>query len=296
MVVVVHIGLQLERLGYGTYSVGWLSSGVDIFFVISGFIMWVSVERRRTMTAAEFMRARLIRIVPLYWLVSAFVLATCLIAPQLLHTTVLEWKHALASFLFLPARHPVMTQEFWPLLIPGWTLNYEMLFYVLFAVAIAGSGGSARIRFGLNRTIDRRDGPGGHPAHGQDRCDAFLRQPDPVRIPRRDRGGDPLHEGQYAKIVGLAGPDHGWLFPAAVRPWCRVRAQRHQSHRYDDDRFGGIVPAHNPPAGPQSGRRRLLFALPDACDHACDAQPLLGVRAYGHWALLLSRLPGWRFR
>ena len=54
MVVVVHIGLQLERLGYGTYSVGWLSSGVDIFFVISGFIMWVSVERRRTMTAAEF--------------------------------------------------------------------------------------------------------------------------------------------------------------------------------------------------------------------------------------------------
>ena len=107
MVVVVHIGLQLDRLGYGTYSVGWLSSGVDIFFVISGFIMWVSVERRRTMTAAEFMRARLIRIVPLYWLVSAFVLATCLIAPQLLHTTVFEWKHALASFLFLPARHPV---------------------------------------------------------------------------------------------------------------------------------------------------------------------------------------------
>jgi exopolysaccharide production protein ExoZ len=149
MVVVVHIGLQLDRLGYGTYSVGWLSSGVDIFFVISGFIMWVSVERRSSMTAAQFMRARLIRIVPLYWLVSGFVLATCLIAPQLLHTTVLEWKHALASFLFLPARHPVMTHEFWPLLIPGWTLNYEMLFYVLFAVAIAGSGGSARTRLGL---------------------------------------------------------------------------------------------------------------------------------------------------
>lgn len=149
MVVFVHIGVQLERLGYGTYAVGWLSSGVDIFFVISGFIMWVSVERRQTMTAGEFMRARVVRIVPLYWLVSGLVVAICFTAPNLLHSTVLEWKHAVASFLFLPMRSPVMSHEFWPLLIPGWTLNYEMLFYILFALAIAGSGGSARSRLAL---------------------------------------------------------------------------------------------------------------------------------------------------
>ena len=149
MVAMVHIGLQLDRLGYGSPGFGWLSSGVDIFFVISGFIMWVSVERRRTMTAAEFIRVRLIRIVPLYWLVSGIVVAICIIAPQLPRTSVLEWNHALASFLFLPARHPIMTDKFWPLLIPGWTLNYEMLFYVLFAVAIAGSGRSARMRLAL---------------------------------------------------------------------------------------------------------------------------------------------------
>ena len=39
MVVFVHIALQLRRLNYGAYDVDWLSSGVDIFFVISGFIM-----------------------------------------------------------------------------------------------------------------------------------------------------------------------------------------------------------------------------------------------------------------
>lgn len=153
MVVFVHIKVQLDRLGTGTYDFGWLSSGVDIFFVISGFIMWVSVERRSSMTPAEFMRHRIIRIVPLYWLVSCFVLAICLFAPHLLKTTILHWPHAIASFLFLPMRHPNVTDQFWPLLVPGWTLNYEMLFYVLFAIAIAGSNGSPRARLALIATL-----------------------------------------------------------------------------------------------------------------------------------------------
>jgi exopolysaccharide production protein ExoZ len=145
MVVFVHLEVQLKRLGYGSFDATWLGTGVDIFFVISGFIMWVSVERRPRMTPGEFFRNRIIRVVPLYWLVSAGVLSITFAAPQLLQTTVFSAPHALASFLFLPARHPV-TGQFWPLLVPGWTLNYEMLFYLLFAAAIAGSGGSSRIR------------------------------------------------------------------------------------------------------------------------------------------------------
>jgi exopolysaccharide production protein ExoZ len=145
MVVFVHLDVQLERLGYGSYDASWLGSGVDIFFVISGFIMWVSVERRPGMSAGEFFGNRLMRIVPLYWLISAGVLSITFAAPQLLHSTVFDAPHALASFLFLPARHP-LTGQFWPLLVPGWTLNYEMLFYVLFAAAIAGASGSSRRR------------------------------------------------------------------------------------------------------------------------------------------------------
>jgi peptidoglycan/LPS O-acetylase OafA/YrhL len=149
MVVFVHIALQLKRLGYGAYNADWMSSGVDVFFVISGFIMWVSVERRAGMTAGEFMRHRIIRIVPLYWLVTGGVLLIALLAPHLLRTTTFYGPHALASFLFIPARHPAVADQFWPLLVPGWTLNFEMLFYVLFAIAILGSNGSSRTRLAL---------------------------------------------------------------------------------------------------------------------------------------------------
>ena len=145
MVVFVHLDVQLRRLGYGQIGSEWMATGVDIFFVISGFIMWVTTMRRPELTGTAFMKNRVIRIVPLYWLVSLFVLGTVLFAPQLLHTTVFYLPHAIASFVFLPARHPT-TGDFWPLLVPGWTLNMEMLFYVLFALSIAWSAGSARLR------------------------------------------------------------------------------------------------------------------------------------------------------
>ena len=101
--------------------------------------MWTSVERRPDITAGSFFRNRLIRIVPLYWFATTLVLLVAVIAPQVLNTTVLRPWHAIASYLFIPARHPT-TGMFWPLLIPGWSLNYEMLFYAIFAVAIALSG------------------------------------------------------------------------------------------------------------------------------------------------------------
>src|SRR5260221_5541231 len=146
MVVFVHMDLQLQRLHYPTLGTNWMASGVDIFFVISGFIMWTSVERRPEMTASSFFRNRLIRIVPLYWFATTLVLMVALIAPQVLNTTVLRPWHAIASYLFIPARHPT-TGLFWPLLIPGWSLNYEMLFYAIFAIAIALSGHPRARRF-----------------------------------------------------------------------------------------------------------------------------------------------------
>jgi exopolysaccharide production protein ExoZ len=148
MVLFVHLDIQLDRLNYGKLGTLWMAGGVDIFFVISGFIMWTSVERRGGMSPGMFLKNRLIRIVPIYWLVTSIVLAAAMCAPHLLNSTRIEPAHALASYLFLPARHPV-TGHFWPLLIPGWSLNYEMLFYILFALALSLSGQMRAVRFGI---------------------------------------------------------------------------------------------------------------------------------------------------
>jgi exopolysaccharide production protein ExoZ len=109
-----------------------LQAGVDLFFVISGFIMWVTTFKS-DIGPKGFFGKRVRRIVPLYWLFSAIAVLTAVVAPQLGKSTGAE--HAIASFLFLPAVNPV-THKAEPLLAPGWTLNHEMLFYVIFALAL----------------------------------------------------------------------------------------------------------------------------------------------------------------
>jgi exopolysaccharide production protein ExoZ len=149
MVMFVHVDHELIVLHFAPLGSAWLSTGVDIFFVISGFIMWTSVERHGDMSARQFIMNRIIRIVPLYWLATTIVVLVALVIPQVLTTTKLQLSHVIASYLFLPARHPRISGVFWPVLVPGWSLNFEMLFYGVFALAIALSPRSRRLRFAL---------------------------------------------------------------------------------------------------------------------------------------------------
>lgn len=135
MVVVFHAFPQMERMGYDGYPFPFLAAGVEIFFVISGFIMWHTAGFDLQRSAGEFVQRRLTRIVPLYWIMSAITLAILLSAPKLLQSTTFDPGHVAASFLFLPAAHPV-SGEYFPLLSVGWTLNFEMAFYALFALAM----------------------------------------------------------------------------------------------------------------------------------------------------------------
>lgn len=118
-----------ERTGHN-FAIG--AAGVDVFFVISGFIMWV-VSERRPVSPARFVAERLRRIVPVYWLATAVMVAGGLAGafPNL----VLTAGHAAASFLFVPMRSP-SSGEIWPVLVQGWTLNFEMFFYLVFAVSL----------------------------------------------------------------------------------------------------------------------------------------------------------------
>jgi len=134
MVVLFHLAIPLQRMGFAGDAPGWLAGGVDIFFVISGVIMWLTTAGR-PMTPQAFYRRRIIRIVPLYWLLTSLLLVILLVYPAALQSARFEPGHTIASYLFLPAHHPV-TGLLEPLLIPGWTLNYEMFFYLVFGAAL----------------------------------------------------------------------------------------------------------------------------------------------------------------
>jgi exopolysaccharide production protein ExoZ len=141
-VIVHHLSSQIAVTPYMTYYISKMASGVDLFFVISGFVMAWSVLEGRKSAPLDFFGRRLVRIVPLYWLVTAFMTFVLLIAPHLMRTAELSWPHVLGSLMFVPVTNPV-TGSYLPLAIPGWTLNYEMAFYFVFAAALGLSRGSA---------------------------------------------------------------------------------------------------------------------------------------------------------
>jgi exopolysaccharide production protein ExoZ len=115
-------------LAYG--RLGWL--GVILFFVISGFIM-VAVTGEGRFSALGFLRRRFIRIVPMYWGATLVAAALALLAPQLFKTTVYDTGQLVLSLLFVPFFNPV-SGSIHPLYKLGWTLNYEVFFYVCFAL------------------------------------------------------------------------------------------------------------------------------------------------------------------
>lgn len=134
-VVLFHVFVQLHRLGYAGPTLDVLEAGVDIFFVISGFIMWYTTSIEK-IGALKFLEHRIIRIVPLYWVVTTFYLTILLIKPDVMQSAKFELYHIVASYLFIPALHPINTDVMAPLVIPGWTLNFEMFFYLLFSFGL----------------------------------------------------------------------------------------------------------------------------------------------------------------
>ena len=119
LVMCVHIPV----FGFGAF-------GVDIFFIISGFVMMHSTER----TSSNFFKKRLIRILPNYYIFTLGVFILALKFPHLLNNTTADLNHLLKSLFFIPFNKNE-TGHF-PILFLGWTLNLEMLFYSIFALSL----------------------------------------------------------------------------------------------------------------------------------------------------------------
>jgi exopolysaccharide production protein ExoZ len=112
---------QFERLSFLRNF--W--SGVDLFFCISGFVMCYSYINSKV-SGVEFFRARLVRIVPLYWICSTAVFSITVFQGS--NGDLAWYLQSLLFFVDLETREPILAA--------GWTLQYEMFFYLIFAVVL----------------------------------------------------------------------------------------------------------------------------------------------------------------
>jgi exopolysaccharide production protein ExoZ len=113
-----------------------LSGGVDLFFIISGFVMVHTT--RADETPAWFVTKRIARIVPLYWLATLVVIVLVIVRPWTFSQAMLTPEAILSSLFFVP--HADASGQAYPILGVGWTLNYEMMFYALFALSMVLHG------------------------------------------------------------------------------------------------------------------------------------------------------------
>lgn len=130
MVVAYHLQPMLNA-GFGTRYVSHLGAfGVDLFFVVSGFVMFIAAKRR-PFALKRFAAARFFRIVPLYWLATLVICGLFWVGfrPNGLH--ILNWRILVRSLLFIPSEFERGRHDL--ILSLGWTLMYELFFYGIFA-------------------------------------------------------------------------------------------------------------------------------------------------------------------
>jgi exopolysaccharide production protein ExoZ len=118
----------------GTASFGLWDGGhgVDLFFVISGFIIFYATQNS-DLTPGAFLRRRVERIVPLYAVVIVAVTVLALLWPAVFGTA--GWytpRHILKSLAFVS-----FTDGEMPVVYVGWSLEYEMYFYLVVGLLMA---------------------------------------------------------------------------------------------------------------------------------------------------------------
>lgn len=118
--------------------------GVDMFFVISGFIIFYSSAKYESdaQPRRAFYAHRIARLVPLYWTATALFIALVATKKALGFAQADAFPSAreiIASLAFLPLDGTGGNGLAFPVYDLGWTLNYEMYFYTLFALCLTSS-------------------------------------------------------------------------------------------------------------------------------------------------------------
>lgn len=131
-VVTVHCLLGIQSYGFQSFNnLVFEDFGVDIFFVISGFIM-VFIQNNYKRNSIDFFIQRVKRVLPTYWIYNFLILLLFFLFPLMFNTLKINFDHFLLSLFFLSQL--IMLNK--PVIIAGWTLEYEMFFYIIFAIFI----------------------------------------------------------------------------------------------------------------------------------------------------------------
>lgn len=149
MVFAVHWVAFLHGLGWHTSSsLAYLAAtgylGVEIFFVLSGYLIWSSALGQRSSTGSFLVR-RMVRIFPVYWLLLALYILALAVGPRLAKATLVEsWSTIIANVLLLPGVY-----DFPGIVTVAWSLSYEIHFYVMVACFLAIGLFRRSVRFRL---------------------------------------------------------------------------------------------------------------------------------------------------
>lgn len=118
--------------------------GVDVFFVISGFVI-VTITSQSKRGPLAFWLQRVVRVLPMYWLYTTVVLVALALMPQLFfNARSFDWAYIARSYLLIPAVNPTIG-GITPAFSLGWTLYFEMLFYFLFGLCLVLRGLTLRV-------------------------------------------------------------------------------------------------------------------------------------------------------
>jgi exopolysaccharide production protein ExoZ len=140
-VVVVHASTALLNNDKVLIPFGIGNAGVDLFFIISGFIMYLTTAHR-SVAASDFYLKRLIRIFPLYFCSSTLAFLIARLAPHIVRIFSGNPKDYIRSVLFIPYYCATCQSEeglkrlIRPEIGQGWTLNYEGFFYLVFGLCL----------------------------------------------------------------------------------------------------------------------------------------------------------------
>lgn len=141
------LGLADSFLNPNHAFISYCEVGVDIFFVLSGFIIvYTSWDE---LSSKTFIKKRLLRIYPAYWgALAGVILIACLpgsVAVVNIHDlvySILLWPHINS-----------LDGGLHPMLGVGWTLSYEMLFYLIYCFIIGQTARTEKRVFALSAVM-----------------------------------------------------------------------------------------------------------------------------------------------